>query len=511
MPDGTFITENKKEYKAKLAHGVYKKYPRFFGYSSKVGIEKVSHKLDAKSDLYIYFYFHGLSLLDEKGSFCFITSNSWLDVGYGKDLQEFLLKRCHTKLVIDNKAKRSFKEADINTVIVLFSQPADLKVADEVSLEKAAKFVMFYVPFEEALHPVVFEEIEEATEKKPTEEYRVFPISQGDLLVDGCEISSTGEEEAELRTQLPYAKVAKYKYLGNKWGGKHLRAPDIFHLIVMKSNEHFATLGKASWIKFGRGRRTGADSYFYVDRTTIQDFKIEKRFLKPLVKSPTEFVETGPLTSSLHNKYFVFLCDQDKSSLQNTGALNYINFGESKGIHEKNLARVAGLWWNLGKQQHAQIILPIAFNDRFFAIHNDAKYEVHQRFATLTIEKPYENNVIPIVVSLNSTITALMAEVLGRRNLGQGALDFPPDDWRDVIILDPTTIEECTKDSLKQIWDGMKNSSPIGIIDEIQSGFKKRLDQMIFDCLNLTKAEQVAVYDAVIDLVSSRLEKARSL
>ena len=44
----------------------------------------VSHKLDARSDLYIYFYFHGLSRLNPKGSFCFITSNSWLDVGYGK-------------------------------------------------------------------------------------------------------------------------------------------------------------------------------------------------------------------------------------------------------------------------------------------------------------------------------------------------------------------------------------------------------------------------------------------
>ena len=43
----------------------------------------------AKSDLYIYFYFHGLYLLNPKGTFCFITSNSWLDVGYGKDLQEF--------------------------------------------------------------------------------------------------------------------------------------------------------------------------------------------------------------------------------------------------------------------------------------------------------------------------------------------------------------------------------------------------------------------------------------
>jgi len=53
--------ENKKEYKAKLARSVYLAWPRYFGY--KAGTDTADHKIDAKSDLYIYFYFHGLSLL----------------------------------------------------------------------------------------------------------------------------------------------------------------------------------------------------------------------------------------------------------------------------------------------------------------------------------------------------------------------------------------------------------------------------------------------------------------
>ena len=71
--------EDKREYKDKLLSSIQVHYP-------------FVKKLDKKSDYYIYFYFHGLSLLNEKGTFCFITSNSWLDVGYGKELQEFLLK-----------------------------------------------------------------------------------------------------------------------------------------------------------------------------------------------------------------------------------------------------------------------------------------------------------------------------------------------------------------------------------------------------------------------------------
>jgi hypothetical protein len=79
-------------------------------------------KIDRRSDLYVYFYYHGLSILRPGGIFCFINSNSWLDVGYGAGLQEFLLKNMKPIYIIDNLKFRSF-EQDINTVIVLIKRP----------------------------------------------------------------------------------------------------------------------------------------------------------------------------------------------------------------------------------------------------------------------------------------------------------------------------------------------------------------------------------------------------
>jgi hypothetical protein len=40
---------------------------------------------------------------------------------------------------------------------------------------------MFRVPFEHIVDPVIFDEIEEVTERKATKEYRVFPIQQSKL------------------------------------------------------------------------------------------------------------------------------------------------------------------------------------------------------------------------------------------------------------------------------------------------------------------------------------------
>lgn len=101
--------EDKKEYKERLIRSVKVHFP-------------VIESLDKKSDYYIYFYFTGLSLLNKKGTFCFITSNSWLDVDYGKELQEFLLRYVPISAIYDS-TNRVFEHAAVNTVIALFGAP----------------------------------------------------------------------------------------------------------------------------------------------------------------------------------------------------------------------------------------------------------------------------------------------------------------------------------------------------------------------------------------------------
>ncbi len=213
----------KTDYKNKLQHSVWLAYPHFFGYSlsKPEGGKNPLRKLDGKSDYYIYFYLHGLSLLNEKGSFCFITSNSWLDVGFGKDLQEFLLRHSHIKMILDNQARRSF-EADINTVIVLLSLADDGR---HWGLEKTARFVAFKMPFEEVMHPVIFEEVEETTDTGKCPEFRCIAKSQRELYDEGLEAPEDKKGTVS---------AMGARYIGNKWGGKYLRAPDIFFTILEK-------------------------------------------------------------------------------------------------------------------------------------------------------------------------------------------------------------------------------------------------------------------------------------
>ena len=73
----------------------------------------------ARSDLYCYFYARALQLLRDGGKHVFVCSNSWLDVGYGARLQEYLLNHAHIRAVCESAVERQFATADINTVITL--------------------------------------------------------------------------------------------------------------------------------------------------------------------------------------------------------------------------------------------------------------------------------------------------------------------------------------------------------------------------------------------------------
>ncbi|TRZ95011.1 MAG: hypothetical protein D4R82_02885 [Dehalococcoidia bacterium] len=484
LPRDKVTVENKRAYKDKLARSVYQAFPRFFGY--KAGSNTVAHKIDAKSDLYIYFYLHGLSLLNGKGSFCFITSNSWLDVGYGADLQEFLLKHSHVKLVLDNQVRRTFANADVNSIIVLFSAPDD---RHEWALEKTARFVMFRVPFEHILSPVIFDEIEEATERKATKEYRVFPIPQEKLLEDGCELP---EEEEAAKASGPLIKVARY--IGNKWGGKYLRAPDIYWTILEKGKGRLVRLGDVAEVR--RGFTTGANEFFYLDEEKIQEWGIEEEFLKPVIKSPRECKHILIDPSDL--KYKLFMCHKDKKELEGTAAVEYIKWGESRRFHKRPTCIGRLRWWQSGLENANSLFVKEA-NDTSAVFYNPEKYPVDCRLYCADLPST-------LFLFLNSPIAAMMFEIYNRAGLGEGARSLMVSDYADVPCLSSPHLEEETRRIIEEIstLPARKLRLPVG--EEW-----RHLDLFIFEALNLTHGECDAVYEAVIQLVEARLKKADSV
>ena len=486
LPREEITTANKRAYKAKLARSVYQAFPRFFGYRRKKDVKRdnpstaVSHKLDAKSDLYIYFYFHGLSLLNPKGSFCFITSNSWLDVAYGSDLQEFTLKHCHIKQVIDNQSRRSFASADVNTVIGLFSAPDKKR---QWGLDQNTRFIMFKTPFEGVLDAVIFEEVEEADERKSTEEHRIFPISQRSLFERGVIDASP-----------------KPKYTGDKWGGKYLRAPDIYWTILEKGKGKLVRLGDVAEVRFGI--KTGANGFFYLDDAKILEWAIEDEFLKPVIKSPRECKSILIDPSQL--KFKLFMCHKDETALNGTAVWKYIEYGESQRYDQRPTCSGRMRWWEIPDEK----------GNTFWG------KEVRERIAAFCSTQPmyadcrlYVANTKPIIqVLLNSTLTAFMSEASARSlGGGGGPRSMMVYEVQELKILSESAFIHHEKAAVNLQYK-MENEVLKPLVEDIQENpHRQILDTLIFDALNLTQGECDAVYEAVIHLVETRLQKASSL
>ena len=499
--------ENKQAYKAKLANSVYQAFPQFFGYKPATG--HVAYKLDGKSDLYIYFYFYALSLLNSKGAFCFITSNSWLDVGYGAELQEFLLKHCHVKMILDNQVQRSFYQADVNTVIVLFSSPDETR---EWGLEQTARFVMFKQPFENVLSSSVFQEIAATNERRTMPTFRIHPISQRAILTAGCEEQNVDGVKQSVKNKIHSADKAQgplikiERYLGDKWGGKYLRAPDIYWTILKKGQGKLVRLGDIADVRFGI--KTGANEFFYLNEARIRKWGIEKEFLKSVIKSPRECKRI--LIDPKDLKYKIFMCHKDKKDLNGTSALEYIKWGESQRFHNRPSCAGRAKWWDLGMQGPFDFVVlrfrdkrnwnPI--NETSSLLAGDIMFvgTWHDRSSVTT------NNALA-----NSTLSVLISEIYGRVNLGDGLLTtYGP----EILIFDFIKASEFNKAQNQKIFEKMEalgKREVKSILDEVKQLDRRSLDNIILDVLDLTQGEKDAAYEAVIYLVESRLKKAESL
>lgn len=451
--------EIKKEYKDKLQKSISKIYPNFF----KNGI-------DNKSDLYIYFYLHGLSLLNDKGSFCFITSNSWLDVGYGKDLQEFLIKNCRIKMIIDNQAKRSFAQADVNTIIALLSTP---NVGTENVLSNIAKFVVFKVPFEDILSPIIFEDIEETTERKSIPEGRIYPINQNQLLLEGTDFLEDND-----------GLIIKSIYTGNKWGGKYLRAPDIYFKILEKGKGKIYKLSDLARIK--AGIITGNNKKYYKRREEFFDHQEYSL----IFKSPKEVT---------------------KIAIYSKDAISVI---KTKDIPFK-IRKAKLLWVDLRGDKHL-----CHYNV------NDLPFE-HNFYGIDSIKE--ENNIFLCCV-LNSTLTYFFVELLGRKGLGGGAIrlvktdliNFPTLKLKDDSGLSKKLLEIFNHISERKILsvfgelglqeiDDLQKINPDDIsLDKVLPD-RRELDRIVCEALGLDENDQLEIYKAVVSLVKNRLSKASSV
>lgn len=511
--------EEKREYKDKLLKSVKAQFP-------------IINRIDKKSDYYVYFYFHGLSLLNKRGTFCFITSNSWLDVGYGKDLQQFLLKYVPIMSIYDNQAKRSFEHADVNTIIALFGAPYNTRKTGP-ALQNTAKFVMFKKPFEQVVNTENLLSIEKAQNVLTNDDLRVYPKAQHQLLEEGWEHPEEAPEEQRKAFQFNIGK-----YAGNKWGGKYLRAPDIYFKILEKGKGKLVRLGDIAEVRFGI--KTGCNEFFYLPSKHFDikkegryyrlipkheglpdDLMIEEEFLRPVIISPREVNTYFFKAKDLSN--FILFCPSNDCLISN-GVNRYIQFGLRKGFHKRSTLMARNPWWQIKEHRNSTLIWAMIHAKRHNVHYNIDKCEVDHNFFEIITEDKTSNDIL--AAQSISSMLIFMKELFGRAyGGGSGPIKNEGIDIRQYLFILPEKIAEQTIRNLFEQFDKLGRREIMDIFNELGiSPYKnirsqkprplpdrKALDDLVFDILGLTQSEKDEVYWSICELVKNRLEKARSV
>lgn len=517
---------------------------KLIGKALTFGNKKIAD-ISEQAGIYAYFFVHGTKFLKDDGFFGFIVPNSWLDVDYGKGLQEFFLLNYKIVAIIESKEERWFTDADVNTCIVILQKCSN----EKERMNNLARFVLLKKPlryFIPAAENIWNKQVDrkDAIDKLiqtvlahskyyENDDLRVFAISQKELWEEGFDIiheENDNEQNKIKESHTPYGK-----YIGAKWG-KYLRAPESFFKILQKNKEYLVPLRKIADVK--AGCYTGINEFFYFDKKPAFKEKIEKEFLKKIIRNTRE-INSINIDSSKFNSH-VFVCHESKSELEKRkkhGALGYIKWGEKQTGRTRQKRKTEVLfphiesvknrkpgWWAIPSQNLLTVNLFMLYviNKRFIAPYSDSPIISDRCFHRLL---PFNKENTEILAAiLNSTFTIYCIELYGRSNLGLGALKFEATDAKKISIVNCNSIDKKTRNKILHSFNNIKDRNVEDIFDEIGAksqtevsltkvkSDRRDLDKIIMgEILGLSDEEQLGVYCAVVDLVKSRIEKAKSV
>lgn len=385
--------------------------------------------LDKQSDIYIYFFIHGIRLLKKNGKLGFISSNKWLEVEYGEPFQQFLLD--NTKILYVVEFDRAiFPDAEVNTAVTILEKEADKAKRQN----NTVKFVRLK------------QKMDLETQLKLIEE------------------ANEGVEDERIRINL----IRQSELTPGKWN-IYLRAPPVYSKII--KNPKIKPLNKIGDVFFGL--KTGYNPFFVLSNDDVKAREIEGAFLKPILYSPKDLSNLVVRKEDI--KHYVFTAYRSRSSLRGTNAFKYIEHGEklkvevSRGFERKpryvpSLESVKGhkpFWYSLPKLETPHILLPKLADKRMIAILNYASVLGSDLFYYIVLRKI--RNVKSLFGFLNSSAGAMLGELYGR-SYGGGVLDIKVYEAKQMPVLDPTELDETQRIAIEEAVDKL--------IDAIDSRYK---------------------------------------
>jgi len=486
----------------------------FFQKSIASGQHKASdrkaaqHRISTYADLYVHLFFHAARFLKLGGRMGIVTSNAWLDLNYGYELQKFFLSHFKIIGILESRCEPWFTEASVNTVVTIIERCDNPTERDNhlAKFVKVKKFLTELIPGDPVIDAVprlrglrnLVARVEQAG-RKYVKTYPLRMVTEED---DNFRIRILRQSEMATAFQGATGTV--------KWG-QYLRSPE--PIVRMFEQARHVSMGLSSQASFKRGSKTHLNDFYHVSHATAEDFHIEPEFLRPLLKSPSDTA-----TIRIHPKdlpLWVFVCRETEEDLRKsgkTGALAYIAWGrtqrkqgvpypEWRWVRERKPA-----WYALPENEspEARIFLTNALSDRHLHKYSETAVIADKRLHVVIPKKKVHWKLL--IAVLNSSFVAVSAELAGRIVKGDGVLEVDYDDLRDHLRV--PDVREFSKGDAKRILDAFAQivDRPIESVErEITKSDRMALDTAVLRAIGLSPHEYLKpLYEGLCELVGER-------
>lgn len=507
-PDGFRLTDRSAEREVARA--------RQQGIDLGAFVGKAEPDVSSSSDFYTYLFWHATAFLKPGGRMGIVTSNAWLDVGFGYGLQRFLLSHFKIIAILESRCEPWFEQAAVNTVVTILERCEDAAERDT--------------------HPMRFVKIKQPLSQLIPWDMRLDGLVrwkgiQGIVnAIDGLNqvtndlMAPVLWEDVRMRVRSVRQGAMREKVEASdktvKWG-PYLRAPQVYFDLVKEAGDKFTLLSEIA--PPTRGSLTGINEFYHIDSERLTTFPIEPEFLFPLLKSPGDSDRILIEPEQLDLK--VFVCRMTKEELRQQGklqALKYIEWGEQQVFES---GPQAGMTWPHGPtvqgrkpgwyaipeyaQQFGSIFISMAIGDRFITKYSHEPLIADNRLYYLSPQP----NVMPELIAavLNSTISFFLTEISGRVSLGDGALEIKVDDASNYLIL-PNILKfnAQVSSTILNLFRSLLARPIKSIFEEVEMVDRQALDRAVLTAMGVDSAVWLPrIYEGLTGLVRERIELGR--
>lgn len=466
-------------------------------------------KLSGKADMLAYLFFHVARFLAPGGRLGVITSNAWLDVDYGHELQQFLLDNFKIIAILESRCEPWFTEADVNTIatIVERCESASDRDAHLVKFVKVKRPLAELIPGDPRTAAMDrwatvrrhADHIERAGWKdRKTRPLGVITEEDNNFRIRVC-------RQGELRADLEVTQRTA------KWG-TYLRAPQVYFDLLKSARIPWKTFGELCEVKAGFATRI--DEFFYPNAETREQFQIEDRFLLPILESSddVQMIRVRPVAVAKR----VFYCPLSINELKAEGckgALAYIAWGAKQRTRSgvpwpegPSVKHRAPGWWALEPRSRCHIYIVRRKFTRL--LHLYCEEGVHADDGLYGVYPKAGCDESLVAALMNSSLFLLCEEVIGRAALGGGLLEVMVNDIVHLMPFpDVGAFPAQHKARIVQRFSVILERPVDDVFQEVERSDRKALDSAVLAAIGLRPATFLsALHQGLCELVRERIE-----